>query len=313
VAGQTLKLGLSAQSLATQSISAKIKVNGDDANELALSIGQHVTVKADGDKAGEIEIEKEVRGLVSMIDLTAQTFVIAGQTVSVTASTRIELSRAESSDAAVKHTLAEIKDGAFAEVTGERDANNLLIASSVELRSPKEHQEQGQDQRTELHGVISLLGSAAKTFTLTGRKADLSIKVNYADATVKGTLADGSRAEVKGEFDAAKKVLTAVRIEVQQGDEHGHHHEGGAPVAGATLRLEARVSKLDVAAKTLTAGAFVIDYAGATVTGTPALDVEVNLVGTVDATDTGLIHATQIRFDDLHKGGGESGHGGQGG
>lgn len=293
VAGQTLTLGAATQSLSVQSLNAqasgaKVRVNGDDANELALSVGQHVTVKAQGDAATEIDIEKEMRGVIESVDVAGASLVIAGQKVSVSATTRIELSREESDAAATAHGLADLKAGSFAEVTGTRGSDGVLTASSIEVRSRAERHEQGQDDQSELHGVISGLDAAAKTFTALGTAVD------YHLATVTGTLDNGNQVEIKGTFDAATKLLLASRIEASRNGEHGHG--GNLPVTGSAIKLEEKVTSLNVADKTLVAGDFTVDYAAAVVSGTPAVGSEARVAGKLDTADVHLVHATEIRF-----------------
>ena len=293
VAGQTLNLGAATQSLSTQSLKAqssgaKVRVNGDAANDLALSVGQHVTVKAQGDAATEIDIEKEVRGVIESVDVAGSSLMIAGQKVTVSAGTRIELSRQESDAATPAHTLADLKAGSFAEVTGTRGVDGVLAASSIEVRSSDERHEQGEDDQSELHGVISDLDTAAKTFTALGTAVD------YHVATLTGTPANGSQVEVKGTFDAVTKTLLAARVEVGRDGEHGHG--GDLPVAGSAIRLEEEVMSLNAAARTLVAGTFTVDYAAAAVSGTPAVGAEARVVGKLDAADAHLVHATEIRF-----------------
>ena len=296
VAGQTLTLSLGTQSLSLQGLQAqagkaRVKVNGDDANELALSVGQHVTVHVSGDSAAEIDIEKELRGVVASVDVTGGTLVIAGQTVKVDAATRIELSRQESSTPSTLHTLADVKVGAFAEISGTRDPAGVLLATSIEVRSGAERHEQGEDDQSEVHGTVSDLNADAKTFTAHGTKVD------YNTATVTGTPANGGRIEAKGSYDAATKVFTATRVEA--GSEGEHH--GDQPVAGDHVRLEEKVTSLDEAGKRLVAGGYTVDYSAAIVTGTPAVRAEVRVVGLLDATDANLVHATEVRFERAEK------------
>jgi Domain of unknown function (DUF5666) len=301
VAGQTLKFTATAgvQSLAAQSVGAqsessasgstKVRVNGDDSNDRALSIGQHVSVKASGGEAAEVDIDQEVRGVIESVDVVGKKIVIAGQSIQVAANARIELSRADSKLAETKHTLADLTKGAFAEVTGSRDAAGLLTATSIEVRSSTERREQGEKDgadAAEVHGRIADLDAAAKTFTALGTK------VNYGAATVMGTPVGGAEVEVKGSYDQTSKVLTATRVKIET--EHGNEH--GAPAAGSAVQFEEKVRSLDAAAKTLVAGHFKVDFSKATVTGTPAVKAEVNVVGTVDATDAALVHATAITF-----------------
>ncbi|MFC4453652.1 DUF5666 domain-containing protein [Deinococcus sonorensis] len=290
VAGQPLHLGLAPQSLTASPNGATVRVNGDDANALALSIGQHVTVRARDDTAREIEIEKQLRGTVSSLDLKAGNLVVNGQTVTVTPTTRIELSRKESSVPHLTHTLADLQVGAFIEVTGEQDASGAVLASSIEVRGASERHEQGQDDQAELHGAIRALDATARTFSTAGATVD------YHLATVRGAPVNGLRAEVKGTYDASTGVLLASRLRVE--DAGGHDDAGPAPVAGAAIQLEARVTSLDLAARTLVAGPYTVDFARAAVSGTPAIRSEVRVRGQVDASDLHLVHATDLRVHD---------------
>ena len=294
VAGQTLNLGAATQGLGTQSLNAhvsgaKVRINGDDANDLALSVGQRVTVKAQGDAVTEIDIKKEVRGVIESIDVVGSSLTITGQKVTVSAATRIELSRQESDAAAPAHGLADLKVGTFAEVTGTRGMDGVLAASSIEVRSSAERREQGQDDQSELHGTVSGLDATAKTFTALGTAVD------YHLASVTGIPANGSQVEVKGTFDAASKILLASRIEVDEDGEYGHGDD--LLVAGSAIKLEEKVVSLNAAARTLVAGDFTVDYAAAAVNGTPAVGAEARVVGKLDARDVHLVHATEIRFE----------------
>lgn len=188
VAGRALHLDLASQGLPRPSNGASIRVNRDDANELALSIGQHVMVQAKDDTAGEIDIEKELRGTVSSFDLKASTLVVNGQTVTVLPTTPIELSRKESSLQGLTHTLADLQIGVFVEVTGERNAPGGVTASSLDVRSAPEHHEQGQDDQAELQGTISGLDAAAKTLARTVHASCLQLPVHPGGAVPSFTL-----------------------------------------------------------------------------------------------------------------------------
>ena len=294
VAGQTLTFSatagtqsLNTLNLAAQSGGTKVRVNGDDSNDHALSIGQHVSVKASGDEAAEVDIDQEVRGVIESVDVSGGRLVIAGQSIQVAANARIELSRADSRLADPRHTLAELKKGDFAEVTGTRDAAGLLTASSIEVRSGTERKEQGENEEAntaELHGKVADLDAAAKTFTALGTK------VQYSGAVVTGTPANGADALVKGSYDQTSKLLTAARVKIEDQAEHG------VPATGSAVQFEEKVRTLDAANKALVAGHFKVDFSKATVTGTPALKAKVRVVGTVDATDRALVHATTIVF-----------------
>ena len=294
VAGRTLTLspavtaqGLNTLSMVAQSSGTKVRVNGEASNDHALSIGQHVSVKASGDQAAEIDINQEVRGVIESVDVSGSRLMIAGQEIVVTADTRIELSHADSELTSPGHTLADLKKGDFAEVTGMRDAAGLLTASSIEVRSATERKEQGENEEAntaEVHGMIADLDAAAMTFTALGTR------VSYSGAEVTGTPTNGAEVEVRGSYDQTNKVLNAIHVEVEDGTGYG------APEADTAVQFEEEVRTLDDANKTLTAGDFKVDFSAANVTGTPALKAEVRVIGTVDAHDRTLVHASSAAF-----------------
>ena len=97
--------------------------------------------------------------------------------------------------------------GARVEVEGSI-VNGVLVAKKVEL-------EEGENvAKFELHGTISLLDTAAKTFVLRG------VKVNYGSATfaigvTAVSLANGLNLEVKGML-ATGNVIAATRISLER-------------------------------------------------------------------------------------------------
>ena len=73
--------------------------------------------------------------------------------------------------------------------------------------------------RVELRGAIADLNETAKTFTMYG------FTVDYATADVKGTLANGSVAQVEGSLDATDvKLVHATAIKVKKADDPSQNH-----------------------------------------------------------------------------------------
>jgi hypothetical protein len=94
VAGQTYQLGSASLSAASLSAKAeaptvptkskpakKFSVNGKSATAKALSVGQKVKLLVVDGEASEIDVDLEVRGLITAIDPVAGTMVVAGRTV----------------------------------------------------------------------------------------------------------------------------------------------------------------------------------------------------------------------------------------
>lgn len=345
VAGETLSL-----------TSASVTRNGVPVSSSALSVGQHIEVDRSNTSAPKVNIRAEVRGLVSAVDTTAGTITVAGQVIKVDSTTQIHLS-SDRDDRAGTGTLANITAGLYVEVSLRDTTVTPPLASSVEIKDARERAEDDRDNATnasELHGTVSGLNMTAKTFmvgnvtvnyaaaTLQGTLADgamIEVKgtyntttgvlnatkvevkytsgtryedtelygqvasldmtaktfmvgnvtVNYAAATVQGTLSAGARVEVKGYLDPTTKVLTATKIEVKG--------TTTTPTPGSSVKMEGRLSLLDTAAKQFTLGTYRVDYAAATVSGTLVAGREVKVRGTLSTTTLNLIVATTVEVD----------------
>ncbi len=288
VAGTSVKLsgGLSSASLHALSDTTTIRKNGKASTAHALSVGQSVTVQETGGVATEVDVHVELRGEITSV--SASSLVVAGQTVKVDASTRIELA-SDDDTAATPHVLADLKAGTFVEVSGQRDASGAILASNIEAKSVKELHDDGEDEDSEVKGVVANLDPTAHTFTVG------STTVTYDPAKVEGTLAQGVEVEVEGTFDAATSILTASKVRVEEeGESEGH----GGIRAGGLVRLEARVESVDPASQTFTVQGLTVEYAHAAVSGHVTLRAEVKVRGTVDASTPTLIHASTVVVDD---------------
>lgn len=287
VAGTTVALsGVGAASLSTSSLRATangtaIKKNGKASSAHALSIGQNVTIQETGGVATEVDVNVELRGAV--VSVGASSLMVAGQTVNVDAHTRFGLASDEDTAPTTAHTIADVAAGEFVEITGQRDASGTLLASNIEVKSPEEIQADGEDENSEVKGTLSALDASAHTFTVNGTA------VSYDPATVRGTLADGVEVNVEGSFDASTSTLVARKVEVESKQD-----KRGGVQAGALVTLEARVTSLDAASKTFVVHGLTVDYAKATLTGQLAVNAEVKVRGTVDASSTSLLHATAV-------------------
>lgn len=205
----------------------------------------------------------ELRGTVSGLNAAAKTFMIGNVTVNYSAAT-------------VEGTLT---DGASIEVKGTYNATTgILNATKLEVK----YTSGTRREDTELYGQVAGLDSAAKTFMLG------SVTVNYASATVQGTLSAGAKVEVKGYFDPTTRVLTATKVEVKG---------TVTSTPGSTVKLEGRLSLLDTTAKQFTLGTYRVDYATATVSGTLMAGQEVKVRGTLTTTTPNMIVATSVEVD----------------
>jgi len=160
-----------------------------------LNVGQRVTVLGRKDDRGnhfaeDVEYDAELNGLISAIDVQAGTLQALGQTIRTDAAT-VFFGVAE---------LSALTVGDFIEVSGSRAADNNIVASYIEREAP--------ESEVELHGLITALDSAARTFSI-GQQS-----VNYAGASISPAgfvLANGSYVEVEGQV--SNGVLVARKVE----------------------------------------------------------------------------------------------------
>ena len=137
--------------------------------------------------------DARIRGLVTAFTSATQ-FEVQGVAVEVAASARVE------------GTVAE---GVMVEVRGRADAGRI-VASRVKVLDRRDDEVRG----IELHGTVSGLDTAAKTFMVR------EVKVSYANVLVwkdgdASTLADGKAVEVKGLWSEDRSVLNAALIEFE--------------------------------------------------------------------------------------------------
>jgi Domain of unknown function (DUF5666) len=235
VAGQTLKL--SSASLSAASLSAKaeapaagapakkakhVRVNGKEATEKALSVGQKVKIKVEDGQASEIDVDLEVRGAITAIDTVAGTIVVAGRTVKLPTGARVDLDGDDdtSEKGKGKEALANLQVGDFVEVTGATDSNGDIVASKVEVKGAKELEDDHEDNHNEFRGRVTGFVAGATTFKLR------NITVTCADpCVIPATIKDGVVAEVEGKF-SAEKALNASSVKLLEGKSAEDQHDG---------------------------------------------------------------------------------------
>lgn len=116
----------------------------------------------------------------------------------------------DASGASFREGQAGIVLGALVEVEG-RIVNGVLIASQVHLEDSDDEGEHQRGEDYELHGTLSALDSANRSFSLRG------LTVTWSDSTVwrriaPESLANGQSVEVKGNLSDDGTVLVATRI-----------------------------------------------------------------------------------------------------
>jgi len=181
---------------------AQVTIDGQAATESQLRAGQVVTINgmqnADGKTgtATQVTLVDDVRGPVTGVDLTSNTFVALGQTVRVTTATLLD-ANIQPAD------VTGLTAGVVVEVSGFRDASGTIVASRVDLNPATSN--------FQVKGVVQGLNTTGHTFQING------LTIDDGSAMVTGALADGGTVEVQGTSVTSAGVLVATHIEVLPG------------------------------------------------------------------------------------------------
>ncbi|HEX4598607.1 MAG TPA: DUF5666 domain-containing protein [Burkholderiaceae bacterium] len=266
-------------------ISGAVTANGVAAPASAIQPGTVVRGKATSVAAGTItmasaDLKIEVEGPIQAVDVTGSTIQVLSQTVMLDALTEIVQTAPDGKPTSL--TLKDLAVNDVVEVSGFRTANGIQ-ATRIE-RQPA-----GTFSPDELSGTVASLDTTAKTFMIGTELVD------YSQATVNGTLENGAQVEVAGTLNGTTLSATAVSIDSQD-----------AESGDDDVEFDGVVSALDTTAMTFQLGDKTIDYSG--VSNPPSLSngAEVEVQGTVDASNTSLVHATEISVEESHGGSGSA-------
>ena len=168
-------------------------------------------------------------------------------------------------------------------MTGDLGNDDYYSDSSDDVFDDSD--DNSSDGDFELRGPISNLDTTAKTFDVLG------ISVNYATASVHGTLADGATFKAEGSYSGG--VLTATEVE---------------PAINVSDNFEAvgTIANLDTTAKTFTLFGIQVNYGSAEVKTTLADGNSVKVEGALAA---GVVTAREVKAPETgnHGGGGSGG------
>jgi hypothetical protein len=139
--------------------------------------------------------DARLRGLVSGL-VSPQSFEINGLKVDAT-------------NASFKPSTSAVVAGARVDVRGSV-VNGVLVASRVDVKGASEDIRRD----VELHGALSALDTAAKTFTVRDVKVDYATVTEWKDGAA-ADLVNGRRVEVKGTWSANRTVLRADKVEFE--------------------------------------------------------------------------------------------------
>lgn len=275
-------------------ISGPVTVDGIPGNPKAVGgrddvqPGDVVDAIATLDRSGtavslsQVHVRFEVQGPLTRVDTATGTLELLGQIVVTDALTRIYEDNPDDSYTSV--TLADLQLGEYVEISGTRLADGTVLATRIERKLIGT----GDDRyaRAQLRGALSALDLVTRQFFVENQRVD------YAAATVRGTLAEGRRVEVEGDLNGSTLVARKVEVESDFDDDR----------RGSESELEGPVTGLDGVARRFTLFGYTVDYSTARVRGTLIEGARVEVEGSLDAVTPGLVVAREIEVK--HRGGG---------
>lgn len=258
-----------------------ITVNGAPATQAELSVGDVIEVKGHHDSssgkdvADVIEMHSNVQGPISAIDTTAQTLVVLGQKVVLSATTSF-------GGGTTPPTLATLKVGDIVEVSGMVATNGDIQATRVELESA--------------NAPLRVIGKAASTDTSAKTLQINALTVDYSTATLAdfstGAPKDGDLVEARGTTLNTAGALVATRLENRTGKGLKADMNGESEVEGLITRF-ASATDFDVNGHAVGTSSSTVFQGG--VAGDLALNVHVEVEGAANAA--GVVQATRVEFE----------------
>ncbi|SDF53811.1 hypothetical protein SAMN04488243_1822 [Thermus arciformis] len=220
-------------------------------------------------KAASVDLKVELKGLVEQLDPNAGTLAVMGREVATDANTYIY---EKGPGGRRTLLLSDLKVGDLVEVHGTPTPTGAVLATYIERYPASTAQ-----PSVELKGQARNLDPGGMTFQLGGYTVD------YSQAKVKGTPAEGAWVEVRGYLDGS--LIRASKVEFSS------KAYGGS----GKMELEGPLSGLDPTAMTFVLFGFTVDYSGASVQGRLAEGAFVEVKGWVDANDPTLFRAERVK------------------
>lgn len=180
---------------------AKVQIDGHNGGAAQLHVGQIVAVQGTLNdrgtwEANSVTFSGSVVGPITQLNVAAGTFTVLGQTVSVDAATTF-------GDGIQPAGIGALRVGTAVEVSAFPTASGGLLASSVDLQTA--------GSALQVQGGVEALNSGAQTFQIN------SLAVDYGQASVSGTLANGSTAAVTADEAPSAGTLHAATVSVTHG------------------------------------------------------------------------------------------------
>lgn len=263
-----------------QAAGAGITVDGKGGQMTDLHAGDVVKVKghhdsgSDEDVADEIDFRGNVLGPVSAVDTAAQTLVVLGQSIVVSADTSFDTD-------IVPASLTGLHVGAIVEVSGMVAADGSIHATHIEAKPA--------GSAFQVVGTASATDPAAKTLQINALTVDFAAAA-LADFPSTGP-ANGDLIQVTGMSIESNGALQAARLELLTGEDLRDDQDDEARLEGLITRFVS-ASDFDVAGHPVTTSA-ATEFEGGSAADV-ALNVHVEVEGTIDAS--GVLVADKVRI-----------------
>ncbi len=232
-----------------------------------LKLGMQVQGTLTGGVLSDVVVRALAVGSVGAIDLTASTFTVYSQTISVTTTGATPTVFEGLSG------LSALTVGDMVEVHGTVGANSQIVATRVERKA-----------RTDTAGGVRLGGLVSGLSGNTFKLGDLT--VDFTGATVVPTgkaVANGQVVVVFADTAPAANKLTAKGVRIATADD------------GATVAVGGRIMAFN-AVSDFTISGIKVDGSAATFTGGVAADLALGVDVAVEGTMTaGVLKATKVR------------------
>jgi len=250
-----------------------------------LRLGMKVRVTAtrtgsDDPVAESIVFDEDFQGpIVGEPDTTANTFVVAGQTITVDTNTVF--------DDSIGGGITVLTDGMVVEVSGFPTADGFL-ATRVEQVGTAVGGDAEDDTEFEIKTTIDAGNVSGTTLTVNGQDIDVSAVQNQLAAL--GLSAEGVFVEIKGNFDPSASPVTYAATSIEAEDRFGNEleDEGEFEIEGILQAFDDSVTP-----NTVTINNIEIEVTGAGVSALANLvGKKVELEGTVNASGELVLPAT---------------------
>jgi len=205
---------------------ANFRKDDVDSQQSDFQIGEYIVIKGSIDETGlngtatEVIFKDLLEGQVTNASVDGVSIEVLGQTISTNGSTVFHGFTA----------LTDLVEGSIVEVSGIKDADGMIIATSIEL---EEDSFVNGESENEIKGIISDLNAAQMTFQIGNLIIDYSTA--ELDDFDNNLPIDGQFVEVKSDQAISANTLVATKVELEE-DEISSDTDSEMDIEGLVTR-----------------------------------------------------------------------------